>query len=381
LTASVYGEALESFRDAVRSFYRREVEPRISELEDQGVPPELWRKAGEAGLLGVCVPEEYGGAGDEGLAIVIGSEELGYSPAGPTVGAFLGTDICTLFLAHHGTEAQKREWFPKILTGEAIQCMAMTEPGSGSDAFAAKTTAVRNGDHYVINGTKHFISNGGKANLVYVIARTDAASRGGRGLSVIIVPGGTPGLTQRRMKTMGYAGGDTGELSFTDVRVPLTNLVGEEGNAPRLFHSIMALDRLQVCSRALMEAKLAFELTLNYVRERKIFGRRVVDFQNTQFRLAEIEVDLDVGRAYLDTLIDKYRDRAFSDRDGSVCKIWFSDMVKRSVDQCVQLWGGTGWMDSSVISRLYTATRLHPIHVGPNEMHKALLGRSYVRER
>jgi acyl-CoA dehydrogenase len=378
---SVYGEALESFRDVVRTFYRKEVEPRISECEANGVPLDLWRKAGEAGLLGVCVPEEYGGAGDEGLAIVIGSEEIGYSPAGATIGAFLGTDICTLFLARNGSEAQKREWFPKILTGEAIQCMGMTEPGSGSDAFQAKTTAVRSGDEYVINGTKHFISNGGKANLIYVIARTDPSSRGGRGLSVIIVPGGTPGLTQRRMKTMGYAGGDTGELSFTDVRVPVTNLIGEEGRAPELFHSIMALDRLQVCSRALMEAKLAFELTLDYVRQRRIFGQRIVDFQNTQFKLAQIEVDLEVGRAYLDKLIEKYRAQEFTDRDGSVCKIWFADMVKRSVDECVQLWGGAGWMDSSVISRLYTATRLHPIHVGPNEMHKSLMGRNYVRDR
>jgi acyl-CoA dehydrogenase len=381
MAASIYGEALEAFRDSVRTFYRKEVEPRLPELETHGVTAQLWRKAGEAGLLGVCVPQEYGGAGDEGLAIVIGSEELGYSPAGPTVGAFLGTDICTLFLARNGSEAQKREWFPKILSGEAIQCMAMTEPGSGSDAFQAKTTAVRQGDQFVINGTKHFISNGGKANLIYVIARTDPASRGGRGLSVIIVPGGTPGLTQRRMKTMGYAGGDTGELAFSDVRVPLSNLVGEEGKAPGLFHSIMALDRLQVCSRALMEAKLAFEVTLEYVRSRKIFGQRVVDFQNTQFRLAQVEVDLDVGRAYLDKLIEKYRAGEFTDRDGSVCKIWFSDMVKRSVDECVQLWGGAGWMDSSVISRLYTATRLHPIHVGPNEMHKSLMGRNYTRER
>jgi acyl-CoA dehydrogenase len=376
---SVYGEELEMFRDAVRSFYRREVEPRVRETEENGVSRELWRKAGEAGLLGVCVPEEYGGAGDEGLAIVICTEELGYSPAGPTVGAFLGTDICTLFLAKHGSEVQKREWFPRIMTGEAIQCMGMTEPGSGSDAFAARTTARREGDEYVINGTKHFISNGAKASLIYVIARTNPEIAGARGLSVIIVPGGTPGLEQRRMDTMGYAGGDTGELFFTDVRVPVANLVGEEGGAASMFHSIMALDRLQVCSRCLMEAKLAFELTVDYVRQRTIFKQRVVDFQNSQFQLAEVEVDLEVGRAYLDKLVEKYKAGEFSDRDGSVCKIWFADMVKRSVDKCLQLWGGAGWMNENVISRLYTATRLHPIHVGPNEMHKSLLGRAYVK--
>src|SRR5262249_12686590 len=157
---------------------------------------------------------------------------------------------------------------------------------------------------------------------------------------MIIVPGGVPGLEQRRMKTMGYPGGDTGELYFTNVRVPAANLVGEEGGAARIFHSIMALDRLQVCARALMGARLAFDLTLDYVRQRKIFGHRVVDFQNTQFKLAQMEIDVEVGRAYLDKLIQQYRAKAFTERDGSICKVWFADMVKRTVDECVQLWGG-----------------------------------------
>jgi acyl-CoA dehydrogenase len=375
---SVYGEELEIFRGEVRAFYRREVEPRVHEFEANGVPLELWRKAGDAGLLGVCVPEEYGGAGDDGLAIVVGSEELGYSPAGATVGAFLGTDICTLFLALNGTEEQKRFWFPRIISGEAIQAMGMTEPQSGSDAFQASTTAILEGGKYVINGTKHYISNGAKANLLYIVARTNPEQRGARGLSVILVPGGAPGLQQRRMKTMGYPGGDTGELFFNNVRVPVASLVGAEGGAGKLFHAIMALDRLQVCARALMEAKLGFESTLDYVRQRKIFRQRVVDFQNTQFKLAQVETDLEVGRAYLDSLVVKYREGTFTERDGSICKIWFSDMVKRTIDECLQLWGGAGWMDSSPIARLYTATRLHPIHVGPNELHKSLMGRAYV---
>ena len=376
---SVYGEDLEMFRDSVRAFYRKEVEPNVAQFEADGVSRELWRKAGEAGLLGVCVPEEYGGAGDEGLAIVIGSEELGYSPAGPTVGAFLGTDICTLFLANNGTEEQKQRWFPTILTGETIQCMGMTEPGSGSDAFKLRTTAVRDGDEFVINGSKHYISNGYKANLLYIIARTDPEKKGAAGLSVIMVEGGMPGLEQRRMDTLGYTGGDTGEMFFNDVRVPVSNRVGQEGDAMKMFHSIMALDRLQVCSRALMEAKLAFQVTLDYVRQREIFGQRVVDFQNTQFKLAEAEVQLDVGRAYLDSLIAKYRENKFTDRDGSICKIWFSDMVSKVVSELLQLWGGAGWMNTSPIAKLFTAARLHPIHVGPNEMHKSLMGRNYTR--
>lgn len=378
--ASAYGEELELFRDSLRGFYRKEVEPHVKEIETKGVSRELWRKAGEAGLLGVCIPQEYGGAGDEGLAIVLGAEEIGYSPAGATLGAFLGTDICTLFLVKHGNEEQKQHWFPSILTGETIQCMGMTEPQSGSDAFAARTTAVREADEYVINGSKCFISNGSKANLIYVIARTNPAEKGGKGLSVIIVPSHTPGVTQRRMKTMGYVGGDVGELFFDNVRVPVSNLLGTEGGASKIFHSIMALDRLQVCARSLGVVKCAFEITLEYARNRKIFGQRVIDFQNSQFTLAEVEVDVDVAGAYMEKLIERYRNNEFTDRDGSRCKLFFSEMEMRVVNKCLQLWGGNGWMDEMPISRMYTAARLQPIHVGPNEMHKSLMGRAYVRD-
>jgi acyl-CoA dehydrogenase len=381
MTASMYGENLEMFRDALRAFYRKEIEPHVAEFEAAGgVGRDVWRKAGAAGLLGVCVPAEYGGAGDDGLAIVLGSEELGISPAGATIGAFLGTDICTLFLVKYGTEAQKSRWFPSILSGETIQCMGMTEPETGSDAFAARTTAIRAGNEYVVSGRKCFISNGSKATLIHVIARTDPAVHGARGLSMIMVPSDTPGVTQRRMKTMGYAAGDTGEIFLDDVRVPVDNILGEEGGAARMFHSIMALDRLQVCARAYGAAQTAFEMTVEYVRKRRIFRQRLVDFQNTQFKLAEAEVDIDVARAYLHDLIRKYRDREFSDRDGWRCKIWFSEMENRVVDSCVQLWGGNGWMDEMPISRMYTAARLQKIHVGPNEMHKSLLGRDYLRE-
>ena len=381
MTSSMYGETLETYRDALRAFYRKEVEPRVKEFEAQGgVGYDIWRTAGEAGFLGVCVPEEYGGAGDDGLAIVVGAEELGYSSAGATIGAFLGTDICTLFLVKQGTEAQKRRWFPSILTGETIQCMGMTEPQTGSDAFSAHTTAVRDGGDYVINGSKCFISNGSKANLIYVIARTDPGLRGATGLSMILVPSSTAGVTQRRMKTMGYVAGDTGEIFLENVRVPVENLVGEEGGAARMFHSIMALDRLQICARAYGAAQTAFQMTLDYVRKRRIFGQRVVDFQNTQFKLAEAEVDIDVARAYLQDLIGKYRERAFTDRDGSRCKIWFADMEGRVVDSCLQLWGGYGWMDDMPISRMYAAARLQRIHVGPNELHKSLMGLRYLRD-
>jgi alkylation response protein AidB-like acyl-CoA dehydrogenase len=377
-TESIYGEDLEMFRASLRSFYRKEVEPNVKSFEANGVGYDIWRKAGAAGLLGVCVPEEYGGAGDEGLAIVIGAEELGYSPAGASAGAFLGTDICTLFLRSHGTEAQKQKYFPTILTGETVQCMGMTEPESGSDAIAIRTTAVRDGDDYVLNGSKCFISNGAKANLLYIIAKTDPAARA-KGMSIILVERGTPGLTQRRMKTMGYAGGDTGEIFLDNVRVPVSNLLGPEGGALRIFQTQMALDRLQVCARSLGAAQAAFEMTLEYTRNRKIFGQRVIDFQNTQFKLAEIETDLAIGRAYMDELVRKYRKGTFNDRDGWRCKVWFPEMEFRTLDTCVQLWGGNGWMDEMPISRMFTAARVQRIYAGATELQKSLLGREYVK--
>jgi acyl-CoA dehydrogenase len=376
--SSVYGEDMEMFRQTVRSFYRKEIVPREKHFNTHGIDREAGLAAGRAGLLGSSVPEEYGGAGDNGLAIVVAAEEIGYSPVGASLGTFIGTDICTLFLVNYGTEEQKRTWFPKILTGEAVQAMGMTEPGSGSDATACRTTAVLEDDCYVINGSKCFISNGGKADLVYVIVKTDPAARG-RGMSIILVPSGTPGFTQRKMKTMGYAAGDTGELFFDNVRVPAANLLGPLNGALRIFQTTMALDRLQVCGRSLGAAQAAFEMTLDYVRNRHIFGQRVVDFQNTQFELAKIEIDLTVARAYMDELVNKFKAGTFGDRDGWRCKVWFPEMEFRTLDACVQLWGGNGWMDEMPISRMFTAARVQRIYAGATELQKSLMGRDYLR--
>jgi len=374
---SMYGAELDMFRTSVRRFFREEIEPNVKAFEANGIGRDIWRKAGAAGLLGAAIPEQYGGAGADRLAIVICYEEQAYSRAGASIGSFLGTDLQTVLLIDHGTEQQKQRWFPTILTGETILATAMTEPGAGSDATAIRTTALRDGDEYVINGSKCFISNGNKADLIFVIAKTDPAAKA-RGMSVIMVPGDVPGLTRHRMKGMGYAAGDTGELFFDNVRVPVANLLGEEGAALGMFHSLMALDRLQISGYSLGAAQLAFELTLDYVRQRQIFGKRVVDFQNTQFKLAEMEVELELGRAYMGRLIAKYRQGEFGDRDGWMCKIWFPEMLGRVIDSCVQLWGGSGWMDDNIISRIYTSARVQRIFAGATELQKSLMGRHYV---
>ncbi|MET0988184.1 MAG: acyl-CoA dehydrogenase family protein [Steroidobacteraceae bacterium] len=373
---SAYGEELEMFRDATRTFFRREVEPRLKQLE-HGTDDEFWRAAGRAGLLGVAVPPEYGGPGADPLAIVVVSEELGRSPAGSTLGSCLNADMCTMFMLRYGNEEQKREWLPRVVTGEVVQCMALTEAGSGSDAASIKTTAVRDGDHYVINGSKTFISNGYKSHLIYALAKTDPTQRG-RGMSVILVSGDTPGLTRRLLPTMGFPGGDTSEIFFDNVRVPVENLLGKEGDGLKMFLPVISLDRLQICARSQGAAEAAFALTLDYVRQRQIFGQRLIDFQNTQFKMADCETDIALGRALLNEAIRKYREGKLTDRDSSILKIFLPEMEFRVLDTCLQFWGGTGFMHEATISRMFTAARVQRIYAGATELQKSMLAREYL---
>jgi acyl-CoA dehydrogenase len=373
---SVYGDELELFRQTARSFLQREVEPRLRELEG-GTDEAFWRGAGRAGLLGVAVPEEYGGPGADPLAIVVVSEELGRSPAGATLGSCLNADMCTMFLLRYGDEAQKRTWLPRIVTGEVIQCMALSEAGSGSDAASIRTTATRDGDDFVINGSKTYISNGYKAHLMYVLAKTNPAERG-RGISVMLVPGDAPGVTRRLLPTMGFPGGDTSEIFFSDVRVPARNLLGTEGQGLKMFQPIISLDRLQICARSQGAAEAAFALTLDYVRQRRIFGQRLVDFQNTQFKLADVETDVALGRALLDDAVRRYRAGELTDRATSILKIFLPEMEFRVLDTCLQFWGGAGFMQESTIARMFAAARVQRIYAGATELQKAMLARQYL---
>lgn len=376
--ASAYGDELEMFRTSARAFFKREVEPRLKQLE-HGTDPEFWHAAARAGLLGVAIPEEHGGPGASPLAICVVAEELGRSPAGATLGSSLNADMCTMFMIAHGSDAQKQAWFPGILAGDVIQCMALTEAESGSDAASIRTFAERVGDDYVINGAKTYISNGTKAHLIYVLVKTDRSKRGG-GMSMILVPGDTPGIERRLQPTMGFPGGDTAEIFFTDVRVPAGNLIGREGDGMKMFLPIISLDRMQICARALGAAEAALEMTLDYARSRRIFGQRLIDFQNTQFKLAECEVDIATGRALMNEAIRKYQDGAITDTDSTILKIFMPEMEFRVLDTCLQLWGGAGYMDSSTISRMFTASRVQRIYAGATELQKAMLARRYLRD-
>ena len=373
---SPFTEEEELYRDTVRTFVQRELEPVFMDLPPRGPQRrELWRRAGSAGILGACIPEEYGGAGASTLCNVILSYELGRSPSYATIGSFVATDLATSVLVSGGSDGLLRKWSPKILAGEAIQCLALTEAGAGSDATAIRATAVREGDDYVINGAKVFITNADIADIIYVVAKTDPKLRG-KGMSIFLVESDRAGVTQRPLKTMGFSSGNTGEVHLDNVRVPAENLLGGEGGAFKLLMSSLASDRLQIGGRALAQAELALEITVDYVKQRKAFGQALVEFQNTQIKLAEAKADIEAGRAFFYQTVRKVRAGQCSEADTAMMKVWLTEMSGRVIDLCLQFWGGAGFMDEMTISRLYTSNRVLRIYGGTSEILKLLVARS-----
>jgi acyl-CoA dehydrogenase len=378
MTRYGYTEEHEMFRRTVRSFLDKELEPHYRRYAEKGgVDKDFWRKAGSAGILGSGVPEEFGGPGGDFVFNVILAEELGRSVGSSLTGSSLMADIATYILMGFGSPAQKAKYAPGILSGEISQAMPLTEPDAGSDATAIKTTAIRDGDHYVINGDKFFISNGASADVLYVVAKTDPSKRG-RGMSVIIVDANTPGVSRRKIPMVGWPAGDTGELNFRDVRVPVENILGKEGEAMQVLMGTFLEDRLQIAARCVGAAETAFDLTLAYVKERKVSGQRVIDFQNTQFVLAEAKTDIAVGKAFLDQSIMKLRDKKFTFEEGAMLKLWVTEMENRVVDKCQQMFGGAGQMRDTPIAQMYTAARIQRIYAGTSELQKVAIARSFM---
>ena len=366
----------ELFRRSVRTFLDRELEPHVREFEAQGaLPREFWRKAGAAGILGPSIPERHGGPGASEICYAIVSTELRRSIGSATIGSALAIDLSTHMLVSCASEAQLTRLAPGVLSGELIPALALTEPDAGSDATAIRTVAVRDGDEYVITGSKTYITNGCSANLIYVVAKTDPAARG-RGMSVILVEGDPPGLTRRRLRTMGHAIGDLAELHFDGVRVPVSQRLGAEGAGMSILMSTFAAERLGMGAGSLGAAELAFQLTLDWCKQRRAFGQPLFEFQNTQFRLAELKTDIETGRALLHEGVRKHRAGKFTLADGAMLKLWLCEMEGRVLDACVQLFGGAGWMDEVPISRLYTAARLQRIYGGTSEMQKMAIAKT-----
>jgi acyl-CoA dehydrogenase len=378
MTRYGYTEEHEMFRRTVRTFLDKELEPHYRRYADKGgVDKEFWRKAGAAGILGSGVPEEFGGPGADFVFNVILAEELGRSVGSALTGSSLMADIATYILMGFGTPQQKSKYAAGILSGEISQAMPLTEPDAGSDATAIKTTAIRAGNEYVLNGDKFFISNGASADVLYVVAKTDPALRG-RGMSVIIVDANTPGVSRRKIPMVGWPAGDTGEINLRDVRVPVENLLGKEGEAMRILMSTFLEDRLQIAARCVGAADTALNLTLAYVKERKVSGQRVIDFQNTQFVLAEVKTDLEVGRAFLDQSIMKLRDKKLTFEEGAMLKLWVTEMENRVVDKCQQLFGGAGQMRDTPIAQMYTAARIQRIYAGTSELQKVAIAKALM---
>jgi acyl-CoA dehydrogenase len=357
------------FQHTVRTFFQRELDGKLAEHEARGSEgPEFWKRAAEVGLLGLALPEEYGGAGAGPVFNVIVSYELGRTLGFATVGGNIATDLSTNILVEGGSPEQLAQYAPRILGG-AIQGMALTEPGAGSDVAAIRTRAVRDGDDYVINGNKVYISNGYLADLLYVVTKTNPDA-GYKGLTMFVIEGDTPGLSRSRMKTMSFPAGGVGDLHFTDVRVPARNIVGGEGGAVKLLSNNLAVDRLQTGARALAQAELALVLTTEFVKQRRIQGSSLFDFQHTKMKLAEIRIDIAAGRALMREGVVKLRAGQQSVTDAAMAKVWLAEMSARALDTCVQLHGGAGFMDAMPISRLYTSNRQFRIVAGTSELLK-----------
>jgi alkylation response protein AidB-like acyl-CoA dehydrogenase len=369
----------DQFRASVRQFLAKEVEPRNEEFERAGiVDRDVFQRAGDAGFLGFAVPEGYGGGGvrDFRYNAVLGEEAQAAGLASVGLGLTLHTDICQPYFLDLTTDEQKQRWLPGIATGELITAVAMTEPGTGSDLAGIAATAVRDGDDYVVNGSKTFITNGINADLVIVAVKTDPSQRH-TGMSLVVVEAGMPGFERgRNLEKLGLHGQDTAELFFTDVRVPATNLLGTEGMGFRHLSQKLAQERLSIAVAGLAAARAALDWTVAYVKERTAFGKPIGSFQNSKFRLAELATDVEVGQAFVDRCIVALNDGELTAEEAAMAKVWCTELQGRAVDLGVQLHGGYGYMLEYPIARAFADARITRIYGGTSEIMKEIIGRS-----
>jgi alkylation response protein AidB-like acyl-CoA dehydrogenase len=373
----IFTEEHEAFREMVRSFIDKEIAPFHQQWEKDGVVSrDVWLAAGRQGLLGIDFDEEYGGGGnDDYRYYVIFNEELAKAGVhGP--GFAVHNDINGGYLRQLANEEQRRRWFPGYCSGEIITGIAMTEPAAGSDLQGIKTTALRDGDDYVLNGSKTFISNGILADLVIVVAKTDPAA-GAKGVSLLVVERGMRGFDRgRNLDKVGMHAQDTAELFFDDVRVPKENLLGEEGMGFSYLMTNLARERLSIGATAMAAAESAFEQTLEYCKTREAFGRPIGKFQHNRFTLAEMKTELTVARSFTDQCIVKDGRAELSIEEAAMLKYWNTEMLKTVVDRCVQLYGGYGYMTEYPIGRAYQDVRIQTIFGGTTEILKEIIGRS-----
>ena len=364
------------FRDSFRKFLENEVVPFHDKWEEQGyVDREVWLKAGANGFLCTSMPEEYGGAGADKIYSMIMMEEVARANA-TGLGFGLHSEIIAPYILHFGSEEQKKNYLPKMARGEVIGAIAMTEPGAGSDLQGVKTTAIRNGDHYVVNGSKTFITNGWHADLVILVAKTNP-NAGAKGTSLLLVERGMAGFEKgKRLKKVGMKAQDTSELFFDNVKVPVSNLLGQENQGFIYLMQELPWERLQIAISGVANAQAAIDWTLDYVRQRKVFGTTVSAYQNTRFKLAELQTEVQVAQVFVDKCMELLVAEKLDTATASMAKYWVSDLQCKVIDECVQLHGGYGYMLEYPIARAYVDARVQRIYGGTNEIMKEVITRS-----
>ena len=375
---TVYESEHDMFCDSFRRFLQEEAVPHHAQWEKDGqVSRELWLKAGQQGYLAPTVPEAYGGAGADFRYNAVVDEivaELGLSG----VGFGLHSDIAVPYLTAYGTEEQKQKYLPGCVSGEIITAIAMTEPGTGSDLQNVKTNAVADGDHYILNGSKTFITNGQMADLVFVVAKTDPEG-GAKGTSILMVEAGFDGFDKgQNLEKIGMKAQDTSELFFQDVKVPKDNLLGEEGMGFIYLMQELPQERLSVALNAITGAESIFNQTVSYVKERKAFGRAIAAFQNTQFKLAEMHSTLTMARVFVDKCLELHLDGELDAVTAAQLKLLTTDIQCDVIDECLQLHGGYGYMLEYPVARAYADARVQKIYAGTNEIMKLIIGRSLL---
>ncbi|WP_277960867.1 acyl-CoA dehydrogenase family protein [Pseudomonas sp. RIT-To-2] len=375
---TVFSSDHELFRDSVRKFFEKEAAPFHAQWEKRGhVDRTLWNKAGEAGLLCSHIPEEYGGMGADFLYSAVVIEEISRQGLSG-VGFSLHSDIVAPYILHYGSESLKHKYLPRLVSGELVGAIAMTEPGAGSDLQGVKTNAVLDGDEYVLNGSKTFITNGLLADLVIVVAKTDPKA-GAKGTSLFLVEAGTPGFDKgKRLEKVGMKAQDTAELFFQNVRIPKDNLLGQTGQGFSYLMQELPQERLTVAIGALASAEAAVQWTLDYTRDRKAFGKAVSDFQNTRFKLAEMATEVQIGRVFIDRCLELHLKGELDVPTAAMTKYWGSDLQCKVLDECVQLHGGYGFMWEYPVARAWADARVQRIYAGTNEIMKEIIARSII---
>lgn len=375
---TLFNDEHEQLRSSVRTWAAKTITPHLTEWEHAGITPrEVFSEAGSHGFLGFQIPQEYGGGGtgDFRYNLVVGEELQTAGAAGTALGITLHNDICLPYFLHYCTQEQRQRWMPGIASGQLITAIAMTEPGIGSDLAAMSTTAVRDGDQYVVNGSKTFITNGINADLVITAVKTDPSERH-KGISLLVLERGMPGFERgRNLDKVGMHSQDTAELYFADVEVPRHNLLGEEGTGFTQLVSNLPQERLSIAAAGVTAARCALGWTLEYVKQRTAFGQSIGSFQNSKFVLAEIATEIDIAQAFIDRCVEALAADDLSAEDAAKAKWWCTEMQKRAVDRCLQLFGGYGYMLEYPIARAYVDARITTIYGGTTEIMKEIIGR------